>query len=205
MPGRVGDVMTLEVVTAAPGMAFKRIAELLTGHNVSALPVVDRGGRVLGVVSQADLLRPLQAPGTGLAAADLMTADVVTVGADATVAEAARLMERNTVKRLPVVGLDGALIGIVSRSDLLRPFTRPDAETHREVVERIAEGTLLVEPYRVDVAVSDGIVRLAGRVARHGQAKLAEQLAGGVSGVVAVDNHLRSDLDDISPLAGQRR
>jgi hypothetical protein len=62
---------------------------------------------------------------------------------------------------------------IVSRSDLLRPFTRPDEEAHREVIKRIAEDILIVEPYRVDVAVSDGILRLDGRVARHSQAKLA--------------------------------
>ncbi|HEV8166737.1 MAG TPA: CBS domain-containing protein, partial [Actinomycetota bacterium] len=148
MPDRVSEVMTLLVVTAAPGMPFKRIAELLSRHDGSALPVVDQERRVVGIVSEADLLGSLQAPGVGLAAADLMTTEVVTVGPDATVAEAARLMERNAVKRLPVVGEDGLLVGIVSRSDLLRSFTRTDGELHREVVERIAEGTLIVAPYR---------------------------------------------------------
>lgn len=199
MPGRVSEVMTLLVVTADPGMPFKRIAELLSRHDVSALAVVDQDRRVVGMVSEADLLGALQAPGVGLAAADLMTTEVVTVDPDATLAEAARLMERNAVKRLPVVGEDGLLVGIVSRSDLLHPFTRTDGELHREVVERIAAGTLIVAPYRVDVAVADGIVRLDGRVTRTSQATLAEQLAGGVGGVVAVDNHLRSDVDDTTP------
>jgi CBS domain-containing protein len=109
MPSRIRDVMTLEVLNVAPSLPFKRIAELLSRHSVSALPVVDQDGRILGIVSQADLLRPLQAPGSRPAAADLMTTHVVTVSADATVAEAARLMERNAVKRLPVASDDGVL------------------------------------------------------------------------------------------------
>jgi CBS domain-containing protein len=123
----------------------------------------------------------------------------VTVAPDVTVTEAARLMERNAVKRLPVANDGGVLVGIVSRSDLLHAFTRPDKDIHNEVVERIMQATLIVDPYRVDVSVSDGIVRLKGRVARQSETKLAEQLAGGVGGVLAVDNHLQSDLDDTHP------
>jgi CBS-domain-containing membrane protein len=209
MPGRVSKVMTVEVVTVTPAAAFKRIAELLCRHDVSALPVVDQAGRVLGIVSQADLLQPQQyAPGTQLIAAKLMTAEVISVAPDATIAEAARLMERNAVKRLPVVGEDGVLVGIVSRSDVLHAFTRPDKDIHQEVVERIAEAILIVDPYRVDVSVSDGVVRLNGRVARHSQASLVGRLAGVVGGVLAVDNHLRFDLDDTRPrpaTAGRRQ
>ncbi len=200
MPSRVRDVMTVHVVTAAPTTPFKRIAELLRDHDVSALPVVDDDGRILGIVSEADLLRPQRyAPGFRLVAADLMTAHVVTAAPDATVTEAARLMQRNAVKRLPVVSDGGVLVGIVSRSDLLHAFTRPDKDIRQEVVERIGEATLIVEPYRVDVSVSDGVVRLNGRVARYSQTKLAERLAGRVGGVLAVDNHLRSELDDTLP------
>jgi CBS domain-containing protein len=117
-------------------------------------------------------------------------------------------MERNAVKRLPVVSEDSVLVGIVSRSDLLHAFTRPDKDIHQEVVEPIVEATLIVDPYRVDVSVSDGVVRLNGRVARHSQTKLAGRLAGGVGGVLAVDNHLRSELDDTLPgpaAAGRRQ
>lgn len=208
MPGRVRDVMTVHVATAAYTTPFKRIAELLRRHDVSALPVVDQDGRVVGIVSEADLLRPQRyEPGVRLIAADLMTAQVVTVAPDVTVTEAARLMERNAVKRLPVVDDGGILVGIVSRSDLLHAYTRPDKDIHQEVVERIMEAILIVDPYRVDVWVSDGIVRLKGRVARQSETKLAERLAARVGGVLAVDSHLRSELDDTptGPVAAGRR
>lgn len=208
MRGRVRDVMTVQVTTAARTMPFKRIAELLRQHDVSALPVVDHDGRVLGIVSEADLLRPHRhEPGVRLVAVDLMTTPAVTVAPDVTVAEAARLMERNAVKRLPVVGDGGILVGIVSRSDLLRAFTRPDREIRQDVVERIVEATLIAEPYGVDVSVSDGIVRLKGRVARASERRLAAHLAGGAAGVLAVENHLEPELDDTppAPMAAGRR
>jgi len=109
-------------------------------------------------------------------------------------------MERNAaVKRLPVVGSDGLLVGVVSRSDLLRPFTRADGDLRLDVHEWVSDAIPVVQPYRLDVSVSDGIVQLQGRVARRSQAKLAGRLAGSVGGVVAVDNQLRSDLDDTTP------
>jgi CBS domain-containing protein len=167
MPVRVQDVMTIEVVVAQPTTPVKQVARLLADHRLSALPVVDGRGRVLGVVSQADLLgdgRPL-ADGQPVTARAVMTSPAVTVDPQATVTEAARRMQAAGMKRLPVVAGSGRLVGIVSRADLLRPLTRPDEEI-RWAIEELLGHELLVDPARVEVEVCDGVVSLTGRVER---------------------------------------
>ena len=106
MPTRVQDVMTIEVVVAQPTTPVKQVARLLADHRLSALPVVDGRGRVLGVVSEADLLgdgRPLADGQPAATAGAVMTSPAVTVDPQATVTEAARRMQAAGVKRLPVV------------------------------------------------------------------------------------------------------
>ena len=128
MPARVQDVMTIEVVVAQPTTPVKQVARLLADHRLSALPVVDGQGRVLGVVSEADLLgagRPVAERQPPATAGAVMTSPAVTVDPQATVTEAARRMQAAGMKRLPVVAGSGRLVGIVSRADLLRPLTRP--------------------------------------------------------------------------------
>lgn len=139
----VRDLMTAEVVTVPPDMPVAALAQLLAGRSISAAPVTDTGGRLLGIVTEADLLRRLAgtedtplswlrslvasadqqatqyARTHGLTAQDIMTTNLVTVGPEATAEQCARLMEQRTVKRLPVVE-DERLVGIVSRADLLR-------------------------------------------------------------------------------------
>jgi CBS-domain-containing membrane protein len=138
----VQDVMTTDVVTVGRHTAFKDIAGLFDQHRISAVPVVDAQRHVLGVVSEADLLARQTEPGhrmpitpnqrrrhtkaAGCRAHELMTAPAVTVGADADVVTAARLLQRHGVKRLPVLDAAGVLVGIVSRRDLLRVFLRTD-------------------------------------------------------------------------------
>ena len=200
MPTRVQDVMTTEVVVAYPTTPVKQAAGLLTQHGVSALPVTDGQGRVLGVVSEADLLGGSQRLADRQAAAtagEVMTSPAVTVNPQATVTEAARRMQASGVKRLPVVAGSGRLVGIVSRADLLRPLTRPDQEI-RWAIEELLGHELLVDPARVEVEVDDGIVNLTGQVERRSLIPIVVRLAGAAEGVVRVQDWLTFDVDDTS-------
>ena len=198
MPTRVQDVMTIEVVVAHPTTPVKQTADLLAGHGLSALPVIDGQGRVLGVVSKADLLRGPQRPVGGpvaTTAGEAMTSPAVTVSPHATLTEAARRMQARGVKRLPVVADSGRLIGIVSRADLLRPLVRPDEHISRDV-EEMLERKLLVDPARVKVRVRDGIVTLTGQVERRSLRPILVHLVDSIEGVVRVENWLTFELDD---------
>jgi CBS domain-containing protein len=198
MPTRVQDVMTIEVVVTHPTTPAKQVADLLAGHGLSALPVTDGQGRVLGVVSKADLLRGPQRPVGGpvaTTAGEAMTSPAVTVSPQATLTEAARRMQARGVKRLPVVADSGRLIGIVSRTDLLRPLVRPDEHISRDV-EEMLERKLLVDPARVEVGVRDGIVTLTGQVERRSLRPILVHLVDSIEGVVRVENWLTFELDD---------
>ena len=200
--------MTIEVVVAQPTTPVKQVARLLADHRLSTLPVVDGRGRVLGVVSEADLLgdgRPLadgQPPAT---AGAVMTSPAVTVDPQATVTEAARRMQAAGMKRLPVVAGSGRLVGIVSRADLLRPLTRPDEQV-RWAIEELLGHELLVDPARVEVEVRD-VVSLTGRVERRSLIPIVVRLAGATEGVVRVQDWLTFDLDDtrLQPSASNRQ
>jgi CBS domain-containing protein len=125
-----------------------------------------------------------------------MTSPAVTVGPDVTVAEAARLLHRHGVKRLPVVDPAGPLLGIVSRADLLKVFLRPDGEIAADVRQEVLVRSLWVEPDSVDVDVRDGVVTLRGRLERYSQTAIAVNLVHGLDGVVDVVNELDFEVDD---------
>jgi CBS-domain-containing membrane protein len=180
MTATVKDVMTARVVAVLEDATFKEMAAQLRASRISALPVVDQLGRVIGVVSAADLL-PREAgddghPGLldgllhrrehekagGVTAAELMTSPAVTIGMDEPVTAAARLMRDRRVKRLPVVNDSRHLVGIVSRVDVLAVFARPDADIREEVTGAVILGQFLTDPDRLDVSVKDGIVTIAG-------------------------------------------
>lgn len=170
----VDDVMTADVVTATPEMPYRALVDELVGRRVSALPVVDYFGHVVGVVSEADLLRKIEytdegspprlfasrhhraerAKSAGRTAGDLMTAPAVTVLTGTSVVRAARLMDAENVKRLPVVDDLGRIAGIVTRSDLLKVHLRPDADIRADVVQEILRRVLAVEEGMV-AAVGD--------------------------------------------------
>ena len=153
MSATVADFMTTAVVTIGSDTGLKEAANRLRSGGFSALPVVDALGRVVGVLSEADVL----ARGTGTLTCHRMSQPPVTARPDTPVAEAAHLMHRHGLKRLPVVDDAGRPVGIVSRADLLRVFLRSDEELGRDVRGRLrAEG----KP-DVTFAVEDGVITLS--------------------------------------------
>ena len=208
----VGDVMTTEVVTAGPATPFKQLVRLLGEHRISALPVVE-DGRLLGIVSEADLalkeeLPPLArepAPHWALwadrrrtatvkaaatRASELMTSPVVTVLVTATLAEAARLLHGRQVKRAPVVDADGRLVGIVTRSDLLRPYLTSDRELAAAIVSDVLDARLRLPWGSVRVQAEEGVVTLTGAVSRPPVARSLVDAVGRFDGVVDVVDRL---------------
>jgi CBS domain-containing protein len=210
---RVLDVMTTEVFTADPFDGFKEVAERLYQTGVSALPVVDEDRRVLGVVSEGDLLvkeggkhkgsllhpkkaRKLTGKAEAIVAAQAMTEPAVTITADATVAEAARVMHKGGLKRLPVVDSDGRLLGIVSRHDVIKVFIRTDESIRDEVIEGVLGRDLMIDTLGVVVEVESGIVTIAGEVERRTEIPIITFLTSAMDGVVAVNNALTHRWDD---------
>lgn len=218
---RVRDLMTAKVLTIGPEAPIKDVAKILVEHRISGLPVCDIEGRVLGVISEGDILYKEHDPTDGhiggplgwivdgspnhlgaikaraLTAGTAMTAPAVTVAPYESVAEAARLMCERRVNRLPVVK-DDKLIGIVTRADLVRAFTRGDEEIEREIEDDVLARTLWIEKGRVEVAVSRGTVQLGGALHTRSDAELLERLVERVPGVVAVRSNVAWQVDDRS-------
>ena len=203
----VRDVMTTRVIAVSEDANFKYIAHVLREFRVSACPVVSDGGVVVGVVSEADLLTKSADPdlpvgltrlrwklgeeskATAITAGQLMTSPPVTISPDVPVAVAARVMQDHCLKRLPVVDESNHLIGIISRTDVLSVYDRADADIGDEVNDTIASEFGL-DPADVTVAVTAGVVTLAGPA---GQEKTALELMARVrhiEGVVAVRDRL---------------
>ena len=174
----VKDVMTTRVIWVKKDATFREMAVALREYRVSAFPVVDDDGKVIGVVSEADMLtkealrrarRDLrhpapQGPGKarGVTAGDLMTAAVIAVRPDDTVEHAAKLMYDRRVKRLPVTDANGRLVGIISRADVLSVFDRTDEAIRAEILDEVLLGEYSEDPRTLDVTVKDGIVTLTG-------------------------------------------
>jgi CBS domain-containing protein len=218
---RVRDVMTEQVLTIGPEAPIRDVARILVEHRISGIPVCDIEGRVVGVVSEADILYKEHDPAEGhaggslgwlvdgrpdpkrwakaeaLTAARAMTAPAITIAPAESVEMAARTMSERGVNRLPVV--DGeTLVGIVTRADLVRAFTRSDDELAREIRDDVLERTMWIEQGRVDVEVSNGWVTLSGTVDRHSDAELLLRLVRRVPGVVAVESSVAWRIDDKS-------
>jgi CBS domain-containing protein len=217
------DVMTAGVVCLNIGESIFDAAELLLGSRVSAVPVIDDKGAVVGIVSEADLVRraeigtaarkgwlarlldsDVSAANDFVAAhtrrvADVMTKEVVTAGPDATLRELVELMERHGIKRIPIVR-DGALVGIVSRADLLsallsrepdRPMPQPTDAALRQAVVEALEKRPWTSRWPTHVFVSGGVVDLWGFVDDAEGRKAYGVAAENVPGVRRVNNHLR--------------
>lgn len=212
---KIGALMVGDVVAVDRDTPFKDVARLLGGHRISGLPVVDGDDHVLGVISETDLMlrqardpdrhawrirrrapRGTAARSRARTAGGLMSAPAVTVRADTTVPEAAQLMIRRRVQRLPVVDEEDRLVGIVTRRDLLEVFLRADDEIRAAVEQEVFLNTLWLAPQNVTVSVLNGVVTLTGLLERRSEKAIALRATGRVDGVVGVVDHLTYRLDD---------
>jgi CBS domain-containing protein len=200
--------MTTHVAYVRESASVKEIAARLREQRVSAFPVLDGEDKVIGVVSEADLLtkealdatlqrgfrgllrRRERAKVEGTTAAEVMTTPPLTIGPDEPATSAARLMYSCRVKRLPVTSADGRLIGIVSRSDLLAVYGRPDEDIRRDVSEGVILDKLLCDPARFHVAVQEGVVTIKGSPETGAVGRQIIEESRHVEGVVAVRDRL---------------
>ncbi len=206
---RVRDVMTAPAITVNPDASYHAVVECLLANDISGAPVVDTDGRLLGIVTEADLMlkeayggpcgsQALALVGeiidgypaswttkiTAATAADLMTKETIVASPDDDLAEATRRMLRGACNQLPVVR-DGHVIGIVSRHDVLRRFSRSDRDITLDVNSSIARRG--ADAAYVEVAVDDGIVSLRGRVPSTDLARSLRDEIAAIDGVVTVD------------------
>jgi CBS domain-containing protein len=210
---KVDALMTSDVLTVSPEASLKEAARLLADRGISGLPVVDSAGSVVGVLSEADIVAKARGAMprsrllgwllegeakaddrlTAVTVADAMSAPAVTIGSRRPVHEAAARLIAKGVNRLPVVD-SGRLVGIVTRADLVRAFTRSDSEIETEIREDVLRRTLWLEPGHVSLSVVDGQVSLEGEVASETDAELLRLFVERVPGVVSVDSrvHARS-------------
>ncbi|AVZ76737.1 hypothetical protein SLUN_35615 [Streptomyces lunaelactis] len=210
-PHIVSDVMTLTVVAVERGVPFKEIVRTMEQWEVSALPVLEGEGRVIGVVSEADLLpkeefrdsvpnrneqlRRLSdlVKAGAVTAEELMSAPAITVRSGATLAQAARIMAVQHVKRLPVVDDEGMLQGIVSRADLLKVFLRPDEDIEEEVRRTVVSYLFPALSHAIHVNVHEGVVTLRGQIRDTSLVSVAARLVRAVEGVVDVKSQLTGE------------
>jgi CBS domain-containing protein len=217
----VRDVMSAHPIAVRKNATFKEIAARLREYRVSAFPVLEYDGTVIGVVSEADMLakealdverhglrgrlaglahRRAFRKAAGVTAADLMTSPAVTVGPDETVEHAARLMYSHGLKRLPVADADGRLIGIVSRTDVLAVFDRPDEDIGVEITGQVIPR--LSEPSSYWVRVKDGVVTLEGTPETISIGHEVLDQVRRVQGVVAVRDRLVYPLPPVPAAPG---
>jgi len=209
----VADVMSSRVITAGESATFHELADLMQRHGISAVPISDAGGKVIGIVSEADLL-PKEAPQSkwhlwqrpperaenakahGVTAGDVMTYPVITAYPGEELSAVARRLLDKDVKRLPVMDHSGRLVGIVSRRDVLRAFRREDEDIRLDIVDGVLPRWMGLDPSSVDVSVAGGVVLLRGGVERRSDVSILEHLVAGLDGVVSVSNELRYEFDD---------
>lgn len=188
---KVRDVMSTRVIRVGPGEPLKELAGTLVRKRISGVPVTDAVGRVLGVVSESDL-QPTEEgalPPMGCAA-DVMTRPVITLTEEDTVTQAARVLQRHRVKRAPVLR-QGVLVGMITRSDLLRPYLRTDSEIRADVEQILLGDGLGLTRDRLEVRVDDGVVALHGVVGDRRQRAVTVRLARGIEGVIDVLDELQ--------------
>ena len=205
---RVAEVMTTEVLTVTQETTLKEVATLLAARGISGAPVIDEAGRIVGVVSEADILakerRPQQQSRLGRilgyaapvspkaqarTAGEAMTAPPIVITADRRVDTAASLMLDRQVNRLPVVDRAGVLVGIVTRADLVRAFVHTDEQIERDIREEVLLQELWLDPNEFEITVSGGEVTLSGPVISDSEHYLLARRIGLVPGVVSVDVH----------------
>lgn len=193
-PHNIDEVMTYPVIAVQPGVAADDIARELARRRIGAVPVVDSSLHVLGIVAESDLLadRGSQWP----TARDVMSSPAMTVTADSTVDEARALLTERGIGRLPVVDRDNRLVGIVSRRDLLIPGLPGDRRIRRAVIDRATDVGAEIR----SVSVTNGTVRVSGRISGRSQIPVLEHLLRRIPGVTRLDASFDYDVDDIAVL-----
>jgi CBS domain-containing protein len=217
---RVSEIMTCEVVTVRPETPIHEAAALMASRGISGLPVVDGERRVVGILSEGDLIvrqKPRERlpwwrqffadaealareyrKAVGTTAADVMTTEVLSIGPEAPVAAAAVILDEQRIRRLPVVA-SGRLVGIVSRGDLVRALARvapspamalPDDEIVREMRERLRREPWATAPLGVVLEARNGILEMWGLVSTDVERSALETMARTVPGVRGIENHL---------------
>ncbi|MFF5049648.1 CBS domain-containing protein [[Kitasatospora] papulosa] len=196
--------MTRDVATATPEASVKDVVWSLLYNKVSALPVVDPRHRPVGMVSETDLLR--RQPGLPnskgdsreeITAGDLMTTPVWTVCPECSLATATRMISEHGVGRLPVIDASGILVGVVSRSDLLRPLLRRDEAIQNEVALEVLNRKFQVAAGNVSATVQNGVVTLRGSVQKKSNIGVIVTLCRHVEGVIEVKSRLGYKEDDL--------
>lgn len=219
----VAEAMTSPVLTVVPETPIGEVARILVDNGISGLPVVDAVGRLLGVITEADLMpkgedsliKPTErfesadgarrrAKREAITARDAMTAGGISVDPACTLRDAARIMDARRLRRLLVVDEDDGLVGIVSRRDVVREFTRDDGQVRAEIIHALGL-ELGILGVRVKVSVSDGVVDLTGLVRSATDRARGRQVAAATRGVVAVRDHLRVDDRPAPSLPGHSR
>jgi CBS domain-containing protein len=213
---KVSQLMTPEVITIGRDAPLKEAARRMIEAGVSGLVVTDDHGALEGVITEADfvkaeskrradrrarLLRWLSReesamPDTERLVGDVMTSDVITLDFAADHAEAARLMRKAGVKRIPIVDEAGRLVGILSRSDILRAFARADADIVAEIQDHVMGDVLWIDPKRVNIRCIEGNVVMSGRLETRSDVTLLEALAARVDGVVSMASHIEWEIDN---------
>ena len=207
---QISDLMTTDVVTTTAGTPLRDIAEMLLEHEISGMPVCDDSGAVLGVVSEGDILfkesgrldprggfvgwllgsrseRQLE-KAQARTAGEAMSSPPITAAPFESSAAAARRMTEEGINRLPVVTMDGRLVGILTRTDLIRAFVRPDHVIATEIRDDVLRRVLWLTPGVIDVDVRQGEVNLAGELETEAEIEVLEKLVAKVPGVVSVSS-----------------
>lgn len=211
----VRDMMDPNPVTVTTRTPFKELAALLTEEEPGAVPVLGRHGELVGMVTEADLLkkqgllpdpvspRPVRrvyrarwSRATGACAGEVMTTRPPTIRPEATITEAARLMDRTHCVCLPVTGESGELAGTITARDLLRVFLRPDHRIAEDVRREIRARGFAAAPGSVTADVAGGVVIVSGQVRRKSMLPLLTAVIRGVDGVVDVEGQLTYAIDD---------
>lgn len=213
---RVERLMTSEVITVSRDASLKEAARRMIEAGISGLVVTDDDGDLAGVITEADFVKTESArratkralllrwfgqerpeiSSTERKVGDVMTAAVITLGVDCDHADAARLMRKAGVKRIPIVDDNGRLVGIVSRSDIMRAFARPDSEIAAEILGHIVGDVLWIDRKLVRVGCIDGNVVLSGRLETRSDATLLEAMTRRIDGVVSVVSDLTWAIDN---------